>query len=57
MGGKSRLPRDVVSGGETQAEIDKNMKQIMKDFPKSFSDSTGKVKGPPIKKCTLNLGH
>ena len=42
-------PGEIVSGGETQAEIDKNMKQIMKDFPKLFSDSTGKVKGPPIK--------
>merc|ERR1712048_311865 len=25
------------------------MKQIMEDFPKLFSDATGKVKGPPIK--------
>ena len=42
-------PGEIVSGGETQSEIDTNMKQIMADFPDLFTDVTGKVQGPPIK--------
>ena len=42
-------PSEVISGGETQLEIDANMKRLVKDLPKLFTDATGKVKGPPIK--------
>ena len=42
-------PGEIVSGGETQSEIDANMKQIIADFPDLFTDVTGKVQGPPIK--------
>ena len=38
----------VVSGNQTQAEIDANMIQIRNRFQKNFSNSTGKAKGPPI---------
>ena len=40
---------DIVSGGETQAEIDANMKQLQNEFPDLFTDKTGKCEGPPIK--------
>ena len=42
------LPGEMISGGETQAQIDNNMKKIVKGLPDVFSDSTGKFKGPPI---------
>ena len=42
-------PGDIVSGGETQSEIDGNMKQLQNEFPDLFTDKTGKCKGPPIK--------
>ena len=42
-------PGEVVSGGETQTEIDSNMKKIIEKFPEVFTDSTGKFKGSPIK--------
>ena len=41
-------PGDIVSGGETQEEIDANMEEIVSEFPKLFTNATGKVKGPPI---------
>ena len=43
------FPGKSVSGGETQSEIDANMKQIIADLPDLFTDTTGKVHGPPIK--------
>ena len=45
----NRSPGDIVSGGETQAEIDENMKLLRQEFPNLFTDKTGKCKGPPIK--------
>ena len=45
----SSAPDEIISGGETQAEVDANMKRLITDFPDLFSDKTGKVKGPPIK--------
>ena len=39
----------IVSGKETQEQIDNNMKQLMDKFPQLFSDKTGKFKGDPIK--------
>ena len=35
--------------GETQKAIDKDMGDLIKDFPDVFSDKTGKFKGKPIK--------
>ena len=39
----------MVSGGQTQREIDQDMSVIMKEFPELFTDRTGKFKGAPIK--------
>ena len=46
---EENIPGEVVSGGQTQSEIDENMEQLIKDYPALFTDTTGKVKGPPIK--------
>ena len=46
----SQPPEDsIVSGGETQTEIDANMKKLISQFPALFSATTGKFQGPPIK--------
>ena len=48
---KSEIPQasEIVSGGETQEEIDKNMEALkMKLGPELFTDKTGKFKGKPI---------
>ena len=47
-GRKSKEPNGVVSGGETQAVIDKRMQEIIEKFPTVFTDRTGKCKGAPI---------
>ena len=39
----------IVSGGQTQLEIDTCMKSMSDSFPKLFANKTGKFKGPPIK--------
>ena len=39
----------IVSGGETQAEIDSNMEKLKQRHPKAFTHRTGKFKGSPIK--------
>ena len=39
----------VISGGQTQAEIDKSMRVLTNTFPRLFQDKTGKFKGHPIK--------
>ena len=38
----------VVSGGETQEEIDARMQKMIKDNPTLFSNRTGRYKGDPI---------
>ena len=38
-----------ISGGQTQEEIDKAMKDLTDQFPKLFEDRIGKFKGKPIK--------
>ena len=39
----------IVSGNETQEEIDKRMKALINQFPSVFTDVTGKFQGEPIK--------
>ena len=39
----------IVSGGETQDEIDRNMTLMKQKYPKVFTSRTGKYKGGPIK--------
>ena len=39
----------IVSGGETQAEIDANMKKVISQFPALFSANIGNFQGLPIK--------
>ena len=39
----------VISGGETQEEIDSNMEKLKRRHSKAFSNRTGKFKGAPIK--------
>ena len=39
----------IVSGGETQEEIDQNMEKLRQRHPKAFNDRTGKYTGEPIK--------
>ena len=47
---RSEAPqRGIVSGGETQAEIDANMKKFISQFPALFFAKTSKFQGPPIK--------
>ena len=47
---RSEFPQNgIVSGGETQAEIDANMKKLISQFPALFSAKTGKFQGQPIK--------
>ena len=38
-----------MSGGETQAEIDANMKKLISQFPVLVSTKTGKFQMPPVK--------
>ena len=39
----------MISGGETQQEIDVNMKRLVDKLgPELFTDKTGKYKGKPI---------
>ena len=43
---RSEPPQDgIVSGRETQAEIDTNMKKLISQFPALFSTKTGKFQG------------
>ena len=55
MGRVSYLPKPnppsngIVSGNETQKEIDKRMKALINQFPSVFTDVTGKFRGEPIK--------
>ena len=47
---RSEAPQcGIVSSGETQAEIDANMKKLISQFPALFSAKTGRFQGPPIK--------
>ena len=39
----------IISGGQTQDEIDSSMKDLVKEFSGLFSDHTGKYNGKPIK--------
>ena len=39
----------IVSGNETQEEINKRMKAMISQFPSVFTDVTGKFQGEPIK--------
>ena len=39
----------IVSGNETQEEINKRMKAMINQFPSVFTDMTGKFQGEPIK--------
>ena len=39
----------IVSGNETQEEIEKTMKALINQFPSVFIDVTGKFQGQPIK--------
>ena len=39
----------IVSGGQTQAQIDHNMSTLINNYPNLFSDKTGKFTGKPIK--------
>ena len=39
----------IVSGNETQEEIDKRMKALINQFPSVLTDVTGKSQGEPIK--------
>ena len=41
--------KEIISGGETQKEIDSNMEAIVKKYPDVFTDKTGKYTGKPIK--------
>ena len=38
-----------MSGGETQAEIDANMKKLISQLPDLFSAKSDKFQGPPVK--------
>ena len=47
---KGHPPKDgIVSGEQTQYEIDKNMLELISCFPSVFRKKTGKFKGVPIK--------
>ena len=45
---KSSSLSDLVSGGQTQQEIDIEMEEIKREFPSVFTDKTGKFTGKPI---------
>ena len=46
----SPIPKEgIISGGQTEDEIGKAMKDLTDQFPKLFEDRTGKFKGEPIK--------
>ena len=47
------ISEGIVSGGETQAEIDVNMENLKGKYHTLFSDKTGKFKGSPIPIQTL----
>ena len=47
-GWKTAPGKGVISGGETQNEIDVKMKALVGKFPKVFTDRTGKCRGDPI---------
>jgi len=49
MQATTRVLDDVAGGGQTQDEIDTNMKHIIEQFLSVFSNSTGKFIGSPIK--------
>ena len=49
MHATTKAPDEIMSGEQTQDEIDANMNHIIDQFPSVFSHSTGKFCGPPIK--------